>query len=633
MNGQSTGQIIFNCMPPALTLSPSPAFSILKGFMQQQGYDSRIIYWNRLIYNLYVSKYPDFKFTSQLEVEIQFILPFLFQIAEQYTDRDAENKLISYFLSSFPTYAIKHRSARETIQQIWKDVCCLMDEELEKLQSEHILIFGFSFKFFQWIPASILAEKIKRKFPSAKIVIGGFIENKSAVDLMYTCKHFDFAVYGEGEYPLLELCRHMTGEPVDLDAVPRLLYRDGDRVIQTRSKSRYLSFEEYPGADFSDFANMPESKGILDRCMFPIEGSRSCYWGRCKFCSFNKGYKYRRRSPQSIVAQIEDLVKTYRTSSFRFVDNDIVGEDNERFEKLLDAIIQSSIQNRVKYHFFAEILDYGFDAGLIEKLAIAGFEQVQIGYEAITDKLLKNMDKRTDFASHILFVKFALKFGIVLAGPNIIMGTVGETGEDVLESIQNLVFLRFWLGKERGQLQHSPIELRFQEGSPYLNMLNSEERKECIHSDMGYLLPGPFIEEDRRFNLYGVSRGLKNRREWENFKKTNTFFEDTKFNYRILRHNDVYYFSEYMNNDLVNYIVFDKPEYWMVLQLANEHVVSFQSVFLQLRESFPKMTENDLTEIIDALKEDHLLYANSERSRLVSVIDTSEAQKKTLLKH
>lgn len=613
-------------MPPALTLSPSPAFSILKSFMQRQGYDSRIIYWNRLIYNLYVTKFPDFKFSTYSDLEIQFLLPFLFEISHNYGDSVTENRVISYLLSSSPKYAISSLPPRDILQSIKQHISQLIDKELETLEGEEILMFGFSFKFFQWIPASLLAERVKKKFPGVKIVIGGFVENKSAIDLIHTCTDFDFAIYGEGEYPLLELCRHVTGESGALDSVPRLVYRDGDEVKQTNLKSRYLSFEEYPGPDFTDFAALPESKSILDRCMFPLEGSRSCYWGRCKFCSFNKGYKYRRRSPENIVRQLEDLFKKYKANNFRFVDNDIVGEDTGQFEKLLDLIIESSIKNRVKYHFFAEILDYGFNARLIEKLSIAGFDQVQIGYEAISDRLLKNMDKRTDFSSHILFVKYAVKYGVTLAGPNIIMGTVGETEEDVQESTHNLAFLRFLLGAGPGKLQHTPIELRFQEGSPYLNSLDPEERKECIYSDMGYLLPGPFIDKDRRFNLYGVSRGLKNHKEWDNFKKTNKFYEETEFSYRVLRLKDVYYYSEFMNKELVNYVVFDKPEYWEVLKAANEKVTSFQSVFQGLSESFPGMTETYLTEIIEALKADYLLYANRDLSRLVTVIDTAQVR-------
>lgn len=624
---KTANQIIMNYMPPALTLTPSPAFSILKGFISQHGYSSRVIYWNRLIYHLVSSALRDLNPATQMtDMDIQFLTPFLFELSGKFKDPVVQKRILSFLRGTSPRSELKRKFYREIIESMNEEIFHLIDSELEKIDAGTVLLFGFSSKFYQWIPGILLAEKFKRKFPGVKIVIGGFLDKETARDILFTCSDFDFAVWGEGEYPLLELCNQLREGAIDFESVPRLVYRDRENVKVTKSQSKYLSFQNYVFPDFSDFIGMPDTKEILSHCMFPIESSRSCYWGRCKFCSFNMGYKYRRRSPENVVQEIEHLFKEYKITKFRFVDNDIVGKDKARLEEQLDMIIESSLKSHVKYSFYAEIIHHDFNSRLIEKLSVAGFNQVQIGYEAITDGLLKKMDKMADFADHILFLKFAIKYGISVIGCNIIRGIVGETEDDVQESAHNLVFLRFFLSGNPGKFCHIPIELRFQGGTRFLKMLDSEERKKCKYSPFGYLLPHSLIGYKRRFNLLGFTWDLENKVEWELFGKANKFYEDTEITYRILKNKGVYYYSEFNKGELINYIVFNEPEYWEVLKVANDGVSSFEKIFGQLKEKFPAVTEKYLVEIIEKLKSHYLIYANTDLTRIISIIDVGDIE-------
>ena len=53
----------------------------------------------------------------------------------------------------------------------------------------------------------ILAEEIKNIAPEVKIIVGGFGNEKVALEAIDICKYFDFVTWGEGEYPLLELTK------------------------------------------------------------------------------------------------------------------------------------------------------------------------------------------------------------------------------------------------------------------------------------------------------------------------------------------------------------------------------------------------------------------------------------------
>lgn len=625
MTDNSTPKIIMNYMPPAIPLGPSLAFSILKSFIVHNGYNCRVIYWNRLIYDLIVSRFIDFEFAKGIaDMDISFLTPFLYDLSVKYNDSVVQERILSSRRAVSPKYETKRKSYSELLNSINEAISIFIDTQLEKIEANSVLLFGFSAKFYQWIPGMLLSEKYKSKFPGIKIVIGGFLDKISAVNILRTCPGFDFAIWGEGEYPLLELSNHLKAGDMDWESVPRLAYRDRDNVKTTKTQSKYLSLQDYIQPDFTDFIEMPESNSILSYCSFSIESSRSCHWNRCKFCYLNRGYKYRLRSCESVLQEIESLFEKYRITNFQFADCDIVGGDIGRLEKFLNMLIGSSVKNFAKYSFNAEMNHYGLNSRIIEKLSVAGFNIVQIGYEALTDDLLKKIDKRTDFSDNLLFVKFALKYGISVAGANIIRGIVGETEADVRESTKNLVYLRFFLSSKRGKFSHNPTVLAFQEGSRFLKMLDKKERKECKCGYLRYLLPQSLLDNKRCLNLMGFTWNLKNKIEWENFEKVNKFYEEADITYKILKNNGFYYYSEYMNEELINYIVFNEPEHWEVLKAANDEVTSFETIFKGLKKKFPDLTEKYLTEIIGKLKSHYLLYANRNLTRIVSIIDVGD---------
>lgn len=556
-------------------------------------------------------------------MDIRFLTPFLFELSVKFNDHGVQRRILSSMRAASPQYETKRKSYSELIKNINESLSHFIDTELEKIEADSVLLFGFSSKFYQWIPGMLLAEKYKQKFPGIKIVIGGLLDKESALDILIACPAFDFAIWGEGEYPLLELCNFLKKGDIDIESVPRLVYREQDNVIATKCQSKYLSFQDYIYPDFSDFIEMPGVNSILSYCTFPIEGSRSCHWNRCNFCSINRGYEYRQRSPESVIREMEYLFKRYKITHFRFVDSDIVGKDVGQFEEFLEMIIESSIKNSVKYSLSAEIIHHGFNSRIIEKLSISGFNHVQIGYEAISDDLLKKLNKKTDFSDTILFVKFAIKYGITIGGANIIRGIVGENEDDIDESTRNLVYLRFFFSGNQG-IRHLPIKLKYQEGTRFLKMLGMEEIKECKHNPLRYLLPNSLINDERRFNLLGFTRSLKNKIEWENFENVNKYYEETEITYQILKNRGVYYYSEYLEGELINYIVFNEPEYWGVLKASNNEVTSFGNIFHQLKKIFCGLTEKHLTEVIEKLKSHYLLYANKDLTRIVSILDVGD---------
>ncbi|MBI9035289.1 MAG: radical SAM protein, partial [Bacteroidales bacterium] len=398
--------------------------------------ETEIKYWNFVL-----SLMSDYTDSEDTEIRL---LPFLSILNDRSENTKGNNRIISLLQKtdpSFKTYDANYYA--DFLQKKKEEIFEIIHQELEAIDFSEISLLGISAKYNQWIPGMILAEEIKKIAPELKIIVGGFGREDVAEEAMKVCPYFDFTTWGEGEYPLLELTEQLKKETPDFNSVPRLMYREAKELKQSSTnKSDYLDFENYIYPDYEDFIhNFPESED-RELINIPINTIRSCHWKKCQFCDFNQGYKLRSRTPKCIVNEIKHLTSKYNITTYSFVDSDTFGS-LEHFEKLLDLIIALRYETEEDFSFWSEIIpNTQFNARLMEKMAIAGFKNIFIGYDGLSDSLLKKMNKSNTFSDNIFFVKHSLKNGI---NPvvNAIKHVPGETEEDIQECINNLHFLRF----------------------------------------------------------------------------------------------------------------------------------------------------------------------------------------------
>lgn len=618
-------KIILHYLPPSELVFPSPAFSILKGFLESEGFNVEVIYWNLLLKDLiypYFSDYFNYK-DDFGEHDRMYLVPFLSLISERYQDARSKARIIAYLERIFPRYLVEPGKYSDILAECQNGFFNVVDSVLKNRTMDDVILFGFSSKFYQWLPGMFLAEKLKERFPRVKTVVGGFGSKEAALAALEICQGYDFAVWGEGEYPLLELSTLLVQGNSDYKKVPRLVFRQGEVLQITDRQSKYLDFQAGILPDYRDYFNViKENNQSVEIYALPVEFRRGCHWNKCKFCFLNAGYEYRSRSPENIVKEIETLYKTYGITRYQFVCNDIVGPNIHSFEKLLDLLIELADTHQVSFNFHAEAVHRGFNSQIIKKMALAGFSELQIGYEAITDQLLKKMDKKTDAADTLLFLKFAQKYGIEIPASNIMRGIVGETEDDVLQSIKNLPFLRFFLAGKNPKISHRIRQLRLQANTRFFKLLDKAEREKWNFNAVTYLLPGSFIEEEQRFNLFDWCKPLDYQVAWDLFAEVNRFYEQTEYTYRIIARGEIYYYYEYMGDVKSAHRVFDQPEYWQVLKTANHEVVSFERIWENVSDAHPGVSRERLLDIIEDAKSSYLLYVNDDLSRIISIIDT-----------
>lgn len=583
--------------------------------MVNNGVETEVKYWNFLL-----SVMSDYTDSEDTEIRM---LPFLSILNDWAENTKGNKRIISLLQKLDPSYkATDPNYYSDFLKGKKEEIFKVIHREIKKIDFSEVLLFGISAKYNQWILGMILAREIKKIAPDVKIIVGGFGNKDVAQEAMKLCSYFDFGTWGEGEYPLLELTEQIKQETPDLDVVPRLMYRETEAIKQSSIiKSRYLDFENYIFPDYDDFVNNHPDCNDNERISIPINSIRSCHWRKCKFCDFNQGYKLRARSPECIVNEIEQLTNKYGITTFSFVDSDTFGS-LAHFEKLLDLIIALKYKTEEDYLFWAEIIPNSFfNARLMGKMAIAGFKNIFIGYDALTDSLLQKMNKSNTFSDNLFFVKYSLKHGI---SPlvNVIKHIPGETEEDVQESINNLHFLRFFYNNSIVSFSHTFVSLVLSSMSKYHSLMSDDEKKKYDKDDFTYLLPDYFSNNEERFHLFRYEKNTPdNAKEWDKLIEIEEYYKTNSFSYKIQENNGVYYYTEYCNDEEIENTVFGEPEYVHVLRAAEQKVITFIELHSDIKKVYPETTEERLKEILTNLKSSYLIYCNKEFSNIVSVVE------------
>ncbi|MBA4417724.1 MAG: hypothetical protein C0392_07415 [Syntrophus sp. (in: bacteria)] len=602
-------KVILNALPPARVDTPSAALSGLKAFLAYHNIETTIIYWNILLDGLL----PAFeRNTDAIHFEL---LPYMYLISDTYQDEINKSKINAIMKAELPIYDILNNNSDYLIKTRGiLDAAVL--REFSKYSNNGPLLFGISCKYEQWIAGVVLARYIKDRFPHAKIVVGGLRSRDKAESVMKVCDDFDFAIWGEGEYPLLELCRTIDNQRGSFDSVPRLVFRkEGSIRFSDKDVSQFYDlnsriFPEYD--DYFNYLEVSHKRGIA--VILPLESSRGCTWNVCRFCVYADGYETRKKDPGVLKDEINYLLDKYGTRYFAFMDNDIVANDHKRLERILDDLI--SIKQDKNIHLIAEVIPKDFTAAIMKKLSRAGLNRIHFGYESLSDRLLTKMRKRTNFSDNICFVKFAHKYKVKLPSANIICGTIGEEDYDVLESIDNLHFLRFYFDKNL--FAHNLIPLRIAKHSDFYNMIDHDALIKWDDNTVFHLLPHKMMEGIDRFSLFDFS--ARSNLLWDMFLKINTFYYDHNYSYTISLENDAVLYREFFDGELLIERAISRLEY-RILQETNSNILDLGDLLNTLRpESDIGIDEKSVCITLSRLKEKHLVYFNDNYRSIISIV-------------
>ena len=593
---------MLHCTPPYRYDHPNAVLGYLKGFLQDKKITTTNVYWNLILYRELMN----------WEERMTQCHPLLSKFDMFYTTttyvckhllmdgRPAQKTLLDTIYSSFLTDG----EITALINSVKKKIEWYMTEN--KLYQEELA--GFTMKSHQWLMSYYIISQLKDKNPDIKIVIGGLFNKEQARAYMRVFPDVDYAIWGEGEYPLYSLVKAVE-QGSALHEVPQLVYRDTS-ITSTHPFTAYPSLDEYPFADHTDYfyalQNLPPTKVLI-----PVYGSRSCPWNKCKFCVDNEEYFYRTRSIENIIKEIKYQSQKHNRDIFTFVDSELPG-NKTRFKALLKQLYNLSAERHEPYQFFGEVSPVFLDDETVNLMRLASFITIQIGFEAITDPLLKKMEKRQTFAHNIQALKLGSRYRLAVAGRFIMREIPTETKEDIVESCENLKFLRFFPAR----YSVHPSLFMLYAGSPFFHEMTESKQKMWNYNPFWEeIAPTNLIPVKDRFAFFGFYRERPHHTLWDDFEAALMFYQ---------KQNYTYTWMVYENGSCIEEKGPKTCRY--TLDRDETDILVFCDVirsFNEVKDQFPHISKESLLSILALMKKGGFIYYDTDMQTIISVLDAS----------
>lgn len=604
-------KVLLNCFPPTDVISPDLGLSVLKQYLSNKEIECDILYWNILLFDYSMEIVP-----NNISSDIAGIfLPYIFCLENGYNDNMGlflQFKNPSWSILGADYYKKYISETADNIKKCIKET--IFDRNLKSYD-----IIGISYKYSQWIPAIVFIRELKKKNPEFKTIIGCIPSMIEAQKIMETFHDdIDYAIWGEGEIALYKLVDFLQVNNNTSTVVPNdihsLVYMHHGKIITNTSRPLY---SEMVIPDFSDFMNQYKDESYPP--ILNIETSRGCYWNKCKFCYMNEGYSYRRKTNEQVIQSIDSAIKKHNINRLVFSDNDVCGANIIQFESLLDSIISYKKNNEVIL-LSGEFNSKKLNKNIIEKISLAGFEALQIGIESISDRKLKKIDKHASFINHLLSIKFCCKYGLIIKGSNLITGFFDDDIQDVIESVNNLHYLRFYF--KLGFHFRFP-HLHIKATSQYYPKM-AEKEQDRLYSDIAFMITDESILKNKLYffehsNLYDRNSGL-----WGYFNDIYGFYSNSVFTYHVSQQkaSDSLYFiyTECFNDKQILNLVFNELE-WSIIEECSNNIIKIEALISKITNKYADVLPASIREIIEELNKERLVYIDYSTEEVFCIID------------
>ena len=149
--------------------------------------------------------------------------------------------------------------------------------------------------------------------------------------------------------------------------------------------------------DLSDYEIINEPDNVFPAAAFPsiqIFTGRGCP-AQCNFCVYPQtlhGHRYRLRSPENVIGEIEYIVNNFPDVKEIVFEDDTFTINKQRVSEICNMMIQKGINKKIRWLCNARVnLDYETMC-LMKK---AGCHLIIPGIESVNQQILKNIHKGT----------------------------------------------------------------------------------------------------------------------------------------------------------------------------------------------------------------------------------------------
>lgn len=297
----------------------------------------------------------------------------------------------------------------------------------------------------------------------ATVILGG--PEPALYPREYLGNGADVVVAGEGERTLEELLPHIARRGLEgLGAIAGVFCLDGDgELAEGPPREQIPDLDELPFPD-REAIDIPAYVDVWRRHhgMGPVSliTARGCPY-RCRWCSHAVfGFTHRRRSPENVAAEVEQIVERYDPDMLWYADD--VFTIHHRW---LYAYAAELDRRGLKLPFETISREDRLNEKVVRTLEEMACYRIWIGAESGSQRILDRMERRTDAGRLVEMVKLLQRFRIE-AGMFIMLGYEGEEWEDLDATVERLkaalpdVFLTTVAYPIQGTAYHAEVKGR-----------------------------------------------------------------------------------------------------------------------------------------------------------------------------
>ena len=260
-------------------------------------------------------------------------------------------------------------------------------EKMEPYMQECKMI-GISVYTLMWESVKRLVKRLKKLYPHIHITLGGYHPTLFTEQVLRESDDIDSVIIGEGELTFTELaeCIHKRMSWKDIEGSAYI--KNGEICKnQNRKFVENLDIFPFPARDY--LFNSDQT--------VPICASRGCF-SNCSFCSISSFYrgvgrkKFRRRSIQNIVNEIDEIYHKYGNKEYWFIDDNFLSATRFDKEYALEFAKELKFRNlNISFHLACRADE--INAEIIKALVGCGLKTVMVGIESANKRQLKFYNK------------------------------------------------------------------------------------------------------------------------------------------------------------------------------------------------------------------------------------------------
>lgn len=282
----------------------------------------------------------------------------------------------------------------------------------------------------------------------------------------------DVVALGEGELTLETLIPELGARgPHRLHDAQGIAFRDEDgKTVRTapRPQIKHLDAQPFPDREAIDMGRYLSAwREHHGRSSISLITARGCPY-TCRWCSHTVfGHTHRRRSPESVLAELELIIERYAPDQLWYAD-DVLTIHRSWTLKFAALLKQKGIKVPFECISRADRLD----AEVIDAISAMGCYRLWIGSESGSQRVLDAMDRKTRVEDVQRKTRMLKEAGIE-TGMFIMLGYEGEQIEDLEATVDHLkksdpdLFLTTVAYPIKGTPYYNEVESRVVEALPW----------------------------------------------------------------------------------------------------------------------------------------------------------------------